>query len=90
MPRRSLSKADRTQRMLFSKRGQNIVKRARITTKHHLPELDRTAIDQLVTVYTKTKTPRPESRMDTQARTIILWVVGLYTLLHTVHTVVYG
>jgi ubiquinone biosynthesis protein Coq4 len=58
MPRRSLSKADRTQRMLFSKRGQNIVKRARITTKHHLPELDRTAIDQLVTVYTKTRTIR--------------------------------
>lgn len=39
--------------MLFSKRGRNISKRARITTKHHLPELDREAIDQLVTVYTE-------------------------------------
>jgi PIN domain nuclease of toxin-antitoxin system len=58
MPARPRSAADRTQRMLFSKRGRNIVKRAHITKKHQLPELDRDAIDRLVTVYAQTHTIR--------------------------------
>src|SRR4051812_23732365 len=54
MGRRSLTAAHRTQRKLFSKLGQSIMKRVGKKRKHALPDLSRGGVDRLVTLYTQT------------------------------------